>query len=924
MKRIIITLVVLIGLIAGGAYFLFLKAITPEDLPAKVMNAEEAIATSGTIAITSVDMTYVRHIESMFKQMNDPSPLPVSKSDESKEEKTFLEKLKEQGVHLVSDTDYALATLNVAEEKPAHTVVLFGRFSQAKLKKAIAQYYAIDEGTDGYWLITQNIEQDKKSDPCADPAAKKPAPKQHALHIKNDRIILSGPEMMPVLLKRFAANARAEISLTKWRAFRKEKAVAGAFMTPKEAKKGAVDLPSALLLGALSNQPLTDIYAGAVVSFLPSPGFTLLVDAHAIEAAWPLEVKTKYDAWLNEALAELKEMPTLASLLQALSVQADGNILRFKTVANRKTLDNLEKVPGEFLQMAFSGAFGDGTKEGDTGTEQIVSDSDVENYIPQFAFASVQPFDVKDAFHKPDHVVGPLAVRLERFGLLATDNSIIELTINAEGKGFDNLSVDHMHQSNETPVASLSITGVEDKDGNDLLREELCGKTRNLVAESLSTIRDKEYVNGQWLEKSIKVSGKKSVRLKPNVPVSKISKIKGKMSIRAATRTSVVKLQLPFSGKTIETDKVRMYLQKNTPSTVKYTLSGDMSYIMAVRAKNAKGQYLASASSSASGKGTKMVSKRFKGKVASIEVVVAGQMKSQDYPFEINQVTPRYGKKGNGKQVDVMFTSKSQFLKEHARVKYQDECKDKQKVALGVFLVCLNKFGDQWGQKVGGDFDVIAPYGEALLNDLSAGVLSIDSVITESGEEIAFDKNEKADFDYKFDTNYNKVKKDWEIINRRLHAAYVKVFSDKEELKNKKVSMVKGSLTVRFPKQPKYFELDADELGVIKKTENGIVANISAFEDWNTYIDIQGPVDKVVRFMPLAKDGSILTTMNDRINEKQYHTWGMSKEDKEKIKLLPKKWLGMTSIYGKPEVIRIFYADDFEIIKHPFQFSLKE
>jgi len=66
MKRILITLLVLIVILAGGAYFLLLKAITPGDVSAKVMDAEEAIATSGTIAIASVDMSFVRRIDEMF------------------------------------------------------------------------------------------------------------------------------------------------------------------------------------------------------------------------------------------------------------------------------------------------------------------------------------------------------------------------------------------------------------------------------------------------------------------------------------------------------------------------------------------------------------------------------------------------------------------------------------------------------------------------------------------------------------------------------------------------------------------------------------------------------------------------------------------------------------------------------------------
>ena len=162
MKRILITLLVLIGIAAGGAYFLFLKVITPEDLPAKVMNAEEAVATSGTIAIASVDMTYIRRIEELFKQIKDPSPLVAPTSTESETDKTLIDKLNDRGVNLFSNTDYGLAAINVAEKKPAYTVVLFGRYSREKLKRAIGQDYVIDESTANYWLISKNAEQEKK------------------------------------------------------------------------------------------------------------------------------------------------------------------------------------------------------------------------------------------------------------------------------------------------------------------------------------------------------------------------------------------------------------------------------------------------------------------------------------------------------------------------------------------------------------------------------------------------------------------------------------------------------------------------------------------------------------------------------------------------------------------------------------------
>ena len=926
MKRILIVLLVIIGLLAGGGYFLVLEALKPGDVSAKVLNAENAIASVGTIAISSMDVSHVRRIDDMFKGIKDPSPISVPKQVEPKPAKTFLEKLKKQGINLYSTTNYALATINVAQKKPAYSFVLFGNYSQAKLKQAIQQTHLVENSANGYLLITEKVEEQKNNDPCAVPSTtKKASIKQQALHIQKDRILLSSPEMMPILLKRLASNAQAGVSLAKWRAFRKDKVVAGAFISPKEAKKGATDLPSALLLGAISSQPLNEIYAGAVVSLLPSPGFKFLVDAYSSNPEWPLEVKTKYDAWLAETLSELKGMPTLASLFNSLNVQADGNILRFSTIADKKTLDNIGRLPGEFLKMAFSGAFGGDEKAGHTGEEQIVKDNELEKYAPRFDFSSVQPFDGKDVFYKPDYIAGPFSIRLKKIGLLATDDSIIELNINVEGKGFENLSGELMHKSDESPATSLFVTSVEDKEGNNLLREELCGKKRNLVASQLTSSRDKEYVDGKWISKSLKISGEKGVRLKQLVLLSQVANIKGKVAVRAATKTSVKIQKRPFAKKTIETAKVRMYLKKSNLSTVKYDLSGDISRILAIRAKNERGEYLASSGSSASSyEGIKTISKRFKGKVASIEVVIAEQMKSAEYPFEISQLTPRYGKKENGKQVGVKFTSKKRFLREYAKVKYENTCKDKQKVRAGAFLVCLNKFGKQWGQEIGGEFEVIGPAEEALQNDLSAGVLSIDTVMTESGEKISFNKKEKVDFNYKFDTQYSEKKKEWQITNRRLEASSVKIFTDNEKLKDKNVSMINGTLTIRIPKKSKYIVLGADELGVAKKSKDGITASIAGFEDWSTYIDLQGSVNKVMRLIPLAKDGTILNTGNDRINEKKYQTWGMSKDDKEKITALPKKWQGMITIYGKPEKIRIFYSNEFDIIKRKFQLPVND
>ena len=69
-----------------------------------------------------------------------------------------------------------------------------------------------------------------------------------------------------------------------------------------------------------------------------------------------------------------------------------------------------------------------------------------------------------------------------------TDESVIELTIKAEGKGLENTPKESMHMSSSSKSASLRILSVEDDKGNNLLREEKCGKERNTTDKGLNIL----------------------------------------------------------------------------------------------------------------------------------------------------------------------------------------------------------------------------------------------------------------------------------------------------------------------------------------------------------------------------------------------------------------------------------------------------
>jgi len=275
-------------------------------------------------------------------------------------------------------------------------------------------------------------------------------------------------------------------------------------------------------------------------------------------------------------------------------------------------------------------------------------------------------------------------------------------------------------------------------------------------------------------------------------------------------------------------------------------------------------------------------------RIASIEVVYAEKMESKDFVFEINKVAPKYGAPKSTPQWRVKTNTKNSFKNTYRSNQFDKVCPNKQKVNLGAFTVCLSKFSERWGRDIGGEFEVYAPAANGLQKNLVAAELSIDALVVDGGKTIPFNKSTSLNMSYSYDSKYNKATNGWEKTNKKLHAGYVTIYSDKKEHKEAKASAITGSLKIRLPRKLQTLTLDANELGKEIRRQSGIRAKISRYEDWNTYLELQGNIEKILQILPRSKDGTILSTGNDRIIEKTYQTWGLSKEEKAIIDAKPK------------------------------------
>ncbi|MCP4232036.1 MAG: hypothetical protein GY770_00400 [Aestuariibacter sp.] len=920
MKRAIVTILVLATIAIGGLYYYFSQALASHDIPAMVLSAENALASPETIAIASIDMGYVLRIDNVVNGVGSPSLLLEPEAGEG-----IIGQLIKQGINPIKQTSYALAALDVSQKKPNYSFVLLGDYSIDPIKSALRNSYIVNEDNTDFWTFQNDPQHvEEKSDPCKVIKKKKARlPVVTAIHIQKDRILISSPQFMPTLLKRFTENAPQGTNLHKWREFRKDKVVAASVMAPKEAKKGVTDFRSAILLGGVSENPLEALYAGAQVNLLPPQGLKLTIDAHSENSVWPSEKKVWFDKWISEVKKDLEEMPSLATLLNSLSATVENNVLHMSANADQTTVNNIQKVPAEFMQMLFSSAAVKDSSPVNSEGEKIIEVKDVKKFKSSFSLSSIPLYDEESMFHKAEVITGPFGVRINEIGLFPVDDSIIQISIRAEGKGFDNIIKRTIYSDKSYSPAALKILSVEDAQGNDLLREEKCNKEPNLTSENLNIFPDKEYKNGQWITKSQKVEGAKKIRLRKKVTLDQVNSIKGEVSVKVAAQTKSETINAPFNGQIIKADKVQLTLKSGKGSRVTYKIDGDVNHILSIYAKNAKGQYLAKSASSWNSKSASMtIPQDYKGEVASVEVEYATRVESKIYPFELKDFSQKYGDKSTNEQPSVKAITKDAFLQKYSAPNYEKDCNDKRKVQAGVFMICMDKFEERWGQEIGGDFTVYAPAASGLEKNLSAIELSVDSVIDKDGKEIALNISEITDFSYSNSkTDYNRETKEWIKSNERLYGS-VSLYSRDDSHRRVKASIVKGTLRIQLPKKLYSLTLSARRLGKKVKNKSGLIANISKFEDWHTYIDLQGPVDKIVQLRAIASDGTVLHTGNARINEKQIQTWNMSDEEKAIVEAKPEMWEGMITIYGKPETIDILYTDEFDILEYPFEIDL--
>ncbi len=876
---------------AGGYWYLTTK-VEAEPVPRDVLVAEQALALPGIAGLFHLDLAHAIAVEEFFLGEADRDMLfaPMAGSG------TLVDVLRKSGLDPRRSVSHVVGALTFGEPGPRAVAVLLGAFPVEPLRDLLSERYDAKESTVGGRPVLLFSHLDTESCEVTGP---------YALHLSPERVVLGNPTLVGTVLARLDDGAASTVDLTAWRAHRDGKILSLAILRGPQELAAQTPPPMAQIAtgdGEEALEPIEQIYAGVAFQLLPR---RLIVSTRVVteEPAWAAEAAASYAAWTDEVDARLgAQLPALARLTDSLSVTAEGGQLAAEAALDADFVGHAGAVPGEILRLLFNGPGGGAVIIGDERPamdEQILEPDEVTSYRASAHHANLTGFDAAlEHGFETAALTGPFGLQADEFRLVEVEGEeLVEVSVEAVSGEIPNMSVDSLHAARGNARAQLVITAVSGADGEALLREERCGADRNELPGGLQSGVRSRYVDETFVQVPM-VQGKKTVRLNAGVGVNEIASIAGYIDLRLPTRVDAHRVEAPFDGQAIELPGLRISLTEGEQGTVSYEISGSSDRVLAVRALNAAGRYLRGAGSFASdrilGSG-KTVRKSFAGTPAAVEFVIAVEEALERYPFEIASVAPVFDRWDHPQPFTVTATSAKAFRRESAAIDLSAACEGRAAdTQVTPFQVCPQSVAARWGGLTG-QFQILGPPSPALLGNLSALELRLDAVDVGDGE-----------------TRPVPVNVGTFLRLRAVHGSdhledtpWLQAEAP-EALEDKDIRAIQGRLVARLPLGFEHLTLPVTELGGEASHANGLAARLVGFWNGSLQIDVRGPRERIVQFVPRDAAGRALAAINARLDATDE----------------PGQWRASLSVSGRPTSLDIVLAAEQKVIEYPFAMAM--
>lgn len=615
-KKFIASVTALCLLLGGGGYWVHERYIAIK-VPASVVNAENALATSNAILLGHMNFSRILELQSSFLGIQPEQEIKIANNN------SMFSRLYHSDLDIQHSLDQALLGLYVDERQQSwSSLVLFGLFPVAQVRQFILQHFAAEETEiEGVELLIFN---DQDEETCR-------MTELHAISINEDRIVISSPKQIISLIKRLEQQTKAAQDLNQWRHFREQHLVSATLFAPQKLVLATQGLAQQFLKKIKSNLDSIDAtFFGATTQIFP-PALVMSAQLMSRQEAWASQA-----AQASRAAVSAKQRPgvsseALSALLAVTNISQHSAQFNVHVHADETVRHKLLMVVEELATQLFS--YTVATEQASTDQHEVVDD-EAQVYEQQYSVAQLPRFDrFKNPAFLPDWIDGPFGLRLEKVKLI--DNGILQLYLKGEGRDIKNVSDKHNN-------AALKVTDVIDGQGQSLLREESCGRSRNDAAAYFDSVQNDYYeVDGQqYPYKALRAV--KTARLRENKTLEDIAVIKGQIEMSLPAELETIVVPAPLAGKQLAREGLSLKFIPSGSRAVAYTSEGNNDMILDVRALNQHKQYLRQSrgySAPALFNETQNYYAEFQGDIAFVEFTLIKQAQQVSYPFTLTQAT---------------------------------------------------------------------------------------------------------------------------------------------------------------------------------------------------------------------------------------------------------------------------------------------
>ncbi|MBU0990973.1 MAG: hypothetical protein KJ737_00650 [Proteobacteria bacterium] len=883
-------ILMLIVLTLSGGYFWFQQHILKTDIPQAVIDAENALATKNLVALGHGHIAKAIELEALVFDEPDDKAMVNPDSD------SLVDRLVSAGIDPRESVKQLLFSLHfngtpVEALNGYYSLILLGHFKPGRIRTFMEREYETEPSSTNNQII---LFTKQNTDTC------EYSPKM-AIYTDSSRVVITFPAAMDHLLERLDNKAPAEIPLDSFREYRKNMLASAGIFAPQHADKAATGL-AGMFLGQLKEEigPVQSGFLGIMPQLFPT-GIMIDMIVNSNDPAWAISQSGKLRGLIDRSRQNIPpNMPSVLDLYDHLRILGEKGAVNIQLLVNSKLLENIGEVAGEFIGSIFSESFMPAIQEAAPVAEEKTAESPTP-FFDTYSIGDLKPFgNIEDMNFKPDWTGGPFGLFIEKVAY--KDAREIEITLQAEARQIENIGKD-------TERIRLAVSSVKDAEGNELLKEETCGKDRNdLPVYFTSLFPGSWYKDGNFVSYR-KANAEKKIRLKEGATISQVSQLNGSMFLDLPIRTERILVKAPLANQIVQDDHVRIRFKESRPGQLAYDISGKKNHILAIRALNQDQKVLSSSGEFSIdrffGPG-KTVTTDYQGNILYAEVILVKESIKKEFPFTLKTILP-VQEKAFGPYIfmplDTLtlkaFDDKYALLTPPA-ISEQEHWGGKLESETNIGPFNLKLFGltvnPYWGTR--GLIKINSPVIPSLNDNLSAMTFSLDEFLLPNGEtlpitakgaiELSHEGGSIMDGVFKPDPekNYIKGQKDFEC-----------------DYKGDRPQAIKGKLTLRLPVTLSQVTLASLSLGD-QITENGYRITVTGIGRGSIDLAITGDPARIIAFhMFDENNGGIQTNiyeLKESENGLQAHL----------------------TFSGKPSQIIMPIATQIEMREMPFQLEL--